>query len=133
MSTSTPSGVPGSTSDPRPLVISEDDVVQAISGGAGSQQGLTVEDLQVRFRDGKMVLKTSHLAYSMIRVQNLEIVGRLVAQGGKLVLEAESISPRGLVAAMIPRFAKQALDQFTFQWYVEEVEILDGQLRIRVR
>lgn len=87
----------------------------------------------MRFADGLMTLSATSLSYGSINVANLTLSGRLVARDGKLELVAESITPRGLVTALIPVFANQALAQYTAQWYIEEVQTLDGRLELRIR
>ena len=61
------------------------------------------------------------------------LVGRLVAVDGRLQLETESVTPRGLLSALIPTVANQALEQYTAKWYVEEVETLEGRIEVRIR
>lgn len=56
-----------------------------------------------------------------------------MANNGVLSLQTESISPGGLVANMIPGMVNQALAQYGSQWYVEDVQVLDGQVRLRIR
>ena len=87
----------------------------------------------MQFTGGKLRLTANRLSYGPISVQNLVLVGRLVAQDGRLQLQTESIAPGGLVTALIPSFANQALAQYAAQWYVEEVRTLDGRLELRIR
>ncbi len=115
------------------MVITEADVLRAVASGAGAQGGLALELPSVRFTDGKMQLTAARLQYGPVDVRDLALIGRLVAQDGRLQLEAESISPRGLVTSLIPSFANQALAQYTAQWYVEEVRTLEGRLELRIR
>lgn len=115
------------------VVITEADIVQAIASGATAQSGLVVEGLDVHFGDDQIRLRAEALSYGVIQVRDLELVGRLVARDGLVHLETESISPGGLVTALIPLMADQALQQFGAQWYVEEVRLSDGRLELRVR
>lgn len=124
---------PAATADPHLIIITEADVAKAVGSDATKASGLVAENLTVRFTGGKMRLTASKLAYGPVQVQNLDLVGRLVAVNGQLQLEAESIAPRGLVALLIPTVANQALAQFTSQWYVEEVRTLEGRLEVRIR
>lgn len=121
------------TGDPHLIVITENDIAGAIAGGATGQQGLGVENLNVRFAAGKTQITSSRVSYSMISIENLTIIGRLVAQDGTLQLETESVSPQGLVSGMIPGLINQALKQYTSQWYVEDVKTLDGRIEVRIR
>ena len=121
------------TADPKLIIITEADVVNAVAAGIGVQQGLTLEDLGVAFTDGKMRLTTGRLSYGPADVLDLVLVGSLVAQDGRLQLQTESISPGGLLTSLIPSFANQALAQYAAQWYVEEVRTLDGRLELRIR
>ena len=131
--TSTPAPTPTATVDQHRITITEDDIAKAVAGGAGAQQGATVENLKVRFADGKTYITADRLGYGIIKMQNLDLVGRLVAQNGVLSLEVESIAPRGLAANFVPGVANQALANFASQWYVEEVRTLDGRVELRVR
>jgi hypothetical protein len=131
--TSTRALTPTATVDQHLIVITEDDIARAVAEGAGAQQGMTVENLEVRFVDGKIHITADRLGYGIIKMQNLDLVGRLVAQNGVLNLVVESISPRGLAANFVPSAANQALANFGSQWYVEEVRTLDGKVELRVR
>ena len=124
---------PDPTPDPKQVVITEADVVRAVAAGAAAQSGLSLDGLSVRFADGQLRLAVDRLRYGGVDVQNLVLVGRLVAVNGKLQLEVESITPRGLVTALIPTFANQALAQYTAQWYIEEVRTVDSRLELKIR
>ncbi len=121
------------TADPHLVVITEADIQRAVASGATAQSGLISEELVVRFTGGKMRITASKLTYGPVQVQNLDLVGRLVAQNGQLQLETESVSPRNLVTSLIPTLANQALAQLASQWYVEEVRTLEGRLEVRIR
>lgn len=115
------------------VIITEADVLGAVEAGVAAQGGAVLEGVGVEFTDDKMFLSAARLAYGAIEVRNLLLVGRLVASEGRLRLETESIAPRGLVTALIPTFANQALAQYASQWYIEEVETADGRLTLRIR
>ena len=121
------------TADPHIVVITAAQVAQAVGAGAGTQNGLQVDGLTVGFGNGKMRLAADRLVYGPVQVQNLVMIGTLIAQDGALQFVPESITPQGLVAALIPTMANQALKQYTSQWYVESVQILDGRMEIRIR
>lgn len=133
--TRTPTAVrlPSATPDANLFVVRESDIADAMASGAVSDQGAVIEDLEVRFRDGKINVTAARVEYGMVRVQNLAMVGRLVATNGQLKLEIESISPRGLVTALLPTVANQMLGQYASDWYFEEVKTLDGRIEVRVR
>ena len=121
------------TADPKLFVVTDEQIAQAVMSGAGSQQGLSVTNLVVEFSQDKMTLTADQLNYSMIKISNLKLVGKLVAVDGKLQLRTESITPGGLVSALIPTVANQALAQYASAWVVEEVRTLDGRVEIRIR
>jgi hypothetical protein len=123
----------GATRDPKHIIITEADVLNAVAAGIGAQQGLTIEGLGVAFTDGQMRLTADRLRYGPADVLDLVLVGSLVAQDGRLQLETESISPGGLITSLIPAFANQALAQYAAQWYVEEVRTLEGRLELRIQ
>lgn len=125
--------VPGVTLDPHLVVITEADVVTAVAVGVSAQGGATIDGLTVRFADDRMTFRATELRYGSISVSNLVLVGRLIAKNGRLELVTESVTPRGLVTALIPTLANQALAQYTAQWYIEEVRTLDGKLELRIR
>ncbi len=131
--TPTKAPTPTATVDRHLVVITEDDITQAVASGAGAQQGVNVQNLKVRFADGKTHITADRLGYSFVQLQNLDLVGHLVANNGVLSLEVESISPRGLAANFIPTMANQALAQYASQWYVEDVTTLDGRVELRIR
>lgn len=107
--------------------------MRLVAGGAGSLEGVQLEGLGVRFSDGKMRLTASRLSYGALGVQNLELVGRLVARDGLVQLDVESVSPRGLAAAVLPGMVNQALAEYGSSWYVEEIRTLEGRLELRIR
>jgi hypothetical protein len=129
--TATPAA--GVTVDPKLIIITEADVLNAVAAGIGAQQGLTIDGLGVAFTDGRMRLTADRLNYGPADVPDLKLVGSLVAQDGRLQLVTESISPGGLITSLIPPFANQALAQYTAPWYVEEVRTLEGRLELRIQ
>ena len=86
---------PTATVDRHLIIITEADIAQAVSGGAGAQQGVTLDNLKVRFAGGKTHITADKLGYGIIKMQNLDLVGSLAAQNGVLSLAVESISPAG--------------------------------------
>jgi hypothetical protein len=131
--TATPAPTPTATVDQHLIIITEEDIAKAVAGGAGAQQGVTLDNLKVRFAGGKTHITADKLGYGFINMQNLDLVGSLAAQNGVLSLAVESISPRGLAANFVPGAVNQALANFASQWYVEEVRTFDGRVELRVR
>ena len=121
------------TADPKLIIVREEDISRAIAGGAGEEQGVKAQGLQVRLRDGKMTVSADELGLGPVQVKQLVMVGRLLAQDGQLRFESESVSPRGLVTGLLPALANQALTQYASQWYVEDVQTRDGRLELRIR
>ena len=121
------------TADPRLFIIREEDIGRAIVTGIGEEQGLIAQGLQVRFRDGRITVSADELRFGPVQVKQLVMTGRLAARDGQLQYEPETISPRGLVTALLPALANQALAQYASQWYVEEVQARDGRLIVRIR
>ena len=120
--------------DANRVIITEGDVLQAVTSGATAESDATLENVGVQFTaDGKMILTAGRLGYGFVSADNVVLVGRLVAVDGKLQLQTESISPRGLVTSFIPTLANEALQQYTSRWYVDSVQTTDGQIEIRVR
>jgi hypothetical protein len=130
---STPAPTPTATVDQHLIIITEEDIAKAVAGGAGAQQGVTLDNLKVRFAGGKTHITADKLGYGIIKMQNLDLVGSLAAQNGVLSLAVESISPRGLAANFVPGAVNQALANYASQWYVEEVRTLDGRVELRIR
>jgi hypothetical protein len=124
---------PSPTLDPKRIAITEEDIIQALAGGVGEEQGLKVQGLKVRFADEKMSLSADELSMGPLQVRKLAMVGQLFASDGKSQFEAESVSPGGLVTAMLPTVANQVLAQFAADWYVEDVRVGDGRLELRIR
>ncbi len=123
-----------STRDPNLVTITEADVLRAVTSGAAAEQGATLDNVGVKFTaDGKMILTAGRVGYGFVNADNVTLVGRLVAVNGKLELQTESITPRGLVTAMIPTIANQALQNYTSKWYIEDVRTTEGKIELRVR
>jgi len=114
-------------------VITEADIARAVGGSTLGQEGLNVEGLEVRFSGGKMRLTANQLVYGMVSLQDLELVGSLTAVEGRLQLNVDSIQPGGLVGAMIPALANEALAQYGAEWYVESVQVGEGYISLRLR
>ena len=134
VSTQAAPAAPVATRDPNLVIITEADVLRAVTSGAAAEQGATIENVGVQFTaEGKMVLTAGRVGYGFVNADNVTLVGRLIAVDGKLELQTESITPRGLVTALIPTIANQALQQYTSRWYIEEVRTTEGQLELRVR
>lgn len=121
------------TPDPHLIVITEDEITRAIMAGAGAEQGLSAQGLQVRFRGEQMTLSADELSLGPVQVKQLVMVGRLFAENGELHFESVSVSPRGLVTSLLPTLADQALSRYASRWYVEDVRLLDGRLELRIR
>ncbi len=121
------------TVDPHHVIITESDVAQALASGAAQSNGVQVQNPAVRFTGGKTIITADQVAYGLINVQNLTITGRLVARNGQLQMDTESVSPQGLVTAMIPAVINQAFKQYTSQWYVEDVQTLEGRIELTIR
>jgi hypothetical protein len=115
------------------VTFTEDDLEEAVRRGIAAQGELLVEGVGVRFTGGRMRLTAERLEYGMVRLRNLDLIGRLVAVDGQLQLQAESVQPSGLAGAMIPGLANQALASLNEQWYVEEVITGEGQVTLRLR
>jgi hypothetical protein len=131
--TALPTLTPAPTLDPHRVVITEQDIANVIATGAVENAGVHVANPRVRFTGGKTWITADQASYSLISVQNLTVVGRLVAQDGALQLETESVSPQGIIGAMIPGLINQAFRQYTSQWYVENVQTLEGYIELRIR
>jgi hypothetical protein len=108
-------------------------VQRAIESGVTAESGASQKGLKVRFIDGKMRVDADYLSYGPINVDNLTLIGTLAAADGKLQLQTESVTPRGLIGALIPTVANQALEQYTSKWYVEDVKTYDGYIEVRTR
>lgn len=122
------------TRDPNLVTIAEADVLRAVTSGAVSEQGATLENVGIEFTaGGQMILTAGRVGYGFINADNVTLVGRLLAVDGRLELQTESIAPRGIVTSLIPTIANQALQNYTAQWYIEEVRTTEGQLELRVR
>jgi hypothetical protein len=119
--------------DTHTVVITEGDVTQAIAGGAGSDNGATVENLAVRFTGGQTVITADSVDYGFLSVQNLAVVGQLEAVDGALQMNTVSVTPTSLVTAMVPDLINQALKSYSSRWYVEDVQTYKGYIVLHVR
>ena len=104
-----------------------------MSQGALGQYGADVRGLNVRFANNRLHLTADSATYGFMSLSNIDLVGRPVAQNGVVTLNIESMSPGGFVSSMVPSMANQALAQYTSQWYVEDVKVLDGRVELTVR
>lgn len=118
---------------PKTVTVTDAEIAQSIATGVVGQNGVGATNLQVHFTGGKVRITADTLTYGFVSVNNLVLVGHLVAQDGVMQLETESISPGGLVTAMIPPLVNQALKNYGSQWYVEDVVTSEGQMQLTIR
>jgi hypothetical protein len=124
--TVTPSG-------PQSVVITDADLQSAVASGALASNGVDATNLQLHFTGGKVRITADRISYGIIQANNLVYVGHLVAQDGALRVEAESVSPGGMIGALMPTIVNQALRQYASSWYVEQVHTSEGQIELTVR
>jgi hypothetical protein len=130
VATATPGAIGGTSNI---MIISEDDIRKVLSDSRRYPEGLAVNGLDVRFTGGKVYITADNVNYGMFNLNNLALVGHLVANNGQLQIEVESVSPVGLAGAMIPRLANDAMSQLGGQVYVEDVQIGEGQVNVQFR
>ncbi len=128
-----PTEQPTATSGPQTIVITDADLQKAIESGVLGGSGVNATNLQIRFTGGKVRITADHIAYGFFQADNLVYVGRLSAQNGVMQVEAESVSPGGVIAAVLPTVVNQALSQYASNWYVEQVRTSEGQIELVVR
>jgi hypothetical protein len=122
------------TVDPHHFVITEADITSSITGGGMAASGVQADKLGVHFTgDGKTSITADKIAYGPINLQNMAVVGRLVAKNGALQMDVESVAPQGFVSGMIPGVINQALQQYASQWYIESVNTTQGQIELQIR
>jgi hypothetical protein len=115
------------------MILTEDDITRALSNPKRYPEGLTVSGLDVKLRGGRVFISADRVDYGMFRLRDLNVVGRLEAVDGQLQIEVEQVSPVGLVGAMIPQLANQAMEQIGSNWYVEQVKVGEGQVDVKFR
>lgn len=120
-------------SGPKSVVITDADLQSAITSGALASSGVDATNLQLHFTGGKLRITADRISYGFIQANDLVYVGRLVAEDGALRVDAESVSPGGMIGAMMPTMVNQALRQYASNWYVEQVQTSEGQIELTVR
>ncbi len=121
------------TQDPHHVVVTDSDITSSLAGDGLAQSGAQADNLAVRFRGGKTYVTANSVVYGPVNLQNLVVVGRLVARDGALQMDTESVEPQGLVSGMVPGIINQALKQYASRWYVEDVQTGEGQIELRIR
>jgi hypothetical protein len=116
---------------PAEIVVSEADVEQLAA--SATSQGIDVQGLDVQFEDGAMVLSADNLRYGFVSARNLVLRGTPIVANGRVTLQVDSVRPNNLVTAALPSVINQLLAQAFEQWYVEDVQIVPGQLVLTVR
>lgn len=130
--TPTPRPSPTPTPDRIEWVVTEDVINELANSGALGDQ-VVVENVQVRFTGGRVHVSAGRLSYSFINLTNLTAVINLWAENGKVRMQVERMQPSNLMTRMIPGIAQQMLEQYTAEWYVQDVRIGEGQITIVVR
>ena len=120
------------TDDALAIVVHEDDIEALVAQPAAAQQ-FTVDNLAVTFDDGVIGLTADRLVYGPLVVDNLTLEGTVTAVDGRPRLEVTRIRPNNLVTAAIPGILTRLLESRTTGYYVEDVQIDNGAMTIRVR
>jgi hypothetical protein len=120
------------TNDALTLTVREDDIEALVTQPTAAQQ-FTVENLEATFDDGSIQLMADRLTYGLLTVNNLTIEGTVTAVDGRPRLDVTRIQPNNLVTAAIPGILTRLLESLTTGYYVEEIQIDDGLMTIRVR
>lgn len=120
------------TGDALTLTVREDDIEALVTQPAVTQQ-FTVENLDVTFDDGTIQLVADRVAYGLLAVDNLTLEGTVTAVDGRPRLEVTRIQPNTLVTGAIPGLLTRLLESRTAGYYVEDIQIDDGRMTIRVR
>jgi hypothetical protein len=115
------------------VIITEEDIAALIASNVAAERGLDADNMDVRFSGGRTRITASRASYGVVRINNLVMVGRLVAVNGVLQMQTESISPPGLITALVPTLVNQSLQQYAAEWYVEDVTTHDGYIELVVR
>lgn len=114
------------------LTVREDDIEALVTQPTTAQQ-FSVENLEATFDDGSIELKADRVAYGLLSVNNLTLEGTVTAVDGRPRLEVTRIQPNNLVTAAIPGILTRLLESQTDGYYVEDIQIDDGIMTIRVR
>lgn len=120
------------TVDALTLTVREDDIEALVTQPTTAQQ-FSVENLEATFDDGSIELKADRVAYGLLSVNNLTLEGTVTAVDGRPRLEVTRIQPNNLVTAAIPGILTRLLESQTDGYYVEDIQIDDGIMTIRVR
>jgi hypothetical protein len=118
---------------PQTVVITDADLADTIKSGALAANGVDATNLQVHFTGGNVRITADKVGYGLFEVLDLVYVGRLVAQDGVLQLDTVSVSPGGVIGALLPTIINQSLRQYTSRWYVEQVHESEGEIELTVR
>ncbi|MCS7220472.1 MAG: hypothetical protein RML36_14120 [Anaerolineae bacterium] len=142
----TPTPTPTSTPTPTPKVeavatptpdrivweITEGMIEEAIVSEEVQRQ-VQVTDLTVRFTGGRVQVQAGQLRYGLLSISNLQATIRLWAENGRVRMAVEQLQPLNLMTRMLPGIAEQALTQYTAGFYVRDLQIGEGKIRIEIR
>lgn len=124
------SGTPAA--DTVTLTVREADVEALVTQPAVAQQ-FTVDNLDVTFDDGAIELLADRLVYGPVTVNNLALSGTVTAVDGRPRLEVTHLEPNNLITAALPGLLSRLLESRTAGYTVEDIQIDDGSMTIRVR
>lgn len=114
------------------LTLREQDV-EALVAQPEVEQQFTIENLDVTFDGGVIELTADRLVYGPLSVNNLALAGTVTAADGQPRLDVTHIEPNNLITAAIPGVLSRLLASRTAGYYVEEIQIDDGTMTIRVK
>lgn len=97
------------------------------------QRQVQVTDLTVRFTGGRVQVQAGQLRYGLLSISNLQATIRLWAENGRVRMAVEQLQPLNLMTRMLPGIAEQALTQYTAGFYVRDLQIGEGKIRIEIR
>lgn len=114
------------------FVVTEEDLEAAVNSDEVQRQAQT-ENFNAEFTGGKVILTVDSVRFGLLSLGPLKVVGTLTATDGVVHFNTESVEPNNLLTAAVPGLLERVMTASTASYYVEDVQVEEGQIVYTVR
>ena len=130
LAAATPS--PAVADQSRQFIVTEEDLEATVNSDEVQRQAQT-ENFNAEFTGGKVILTVDGVRFGLLSLGPLKVVGTLTATDGVVHFNTESVEPNNMLTAAVPGLLERVMTASTAGYYVEEVQVEEGQIVYTVR
>jgi len=123
---------PADADQSRQFIVTEEDLEAAVNSDEVQRQVQT-ENFNAKFTGGKVILTVDSVRFGLLSLGPLKVVGTLTATDGVVHFNTESVEPNNLLTAAVPGLLERVMTASTASYYVEDVQVEEGQIVYTVR